>query len=233
MNVLVIDIGGTHVKVSFGRGAEARTLDSGLHLTPNQLIAAVMEVAAGWNFDAVSIGYPGRVDAQGPVDEPGNLGDGWVGFDFAGAFGHPVRIANDAVMQALGAYVGGRMLFLGLGTGLGSAIVAEHVIVPLELGNLPWRREHTLAETVGRKGLNELGPGVWQRAVNDMVSALRSALSADYVVLGGGNASRVNPLPPHTRRGGNHDAIAGGVRLWEEVIEPHDRKPILVWRVVA
>jgi polyphosphate glucokinase len=233
MDVLVIDIGGTHVKAQASSASDPRRLDSGPGLTPEVLVRNVLEVTRDWRFDAVSIGYPGAVDASGPRAEPGNLGDGWVGFDFRAAFARPVRIANDAVMQALGAYDGGRMLFLGLGTGLGSAFVAEHVVVPMELGNLPFGDSRTLAQRVGRRGLAELGDAAWLSAVHAMVTSLRAAFAADYVIIGGGNANRVDPLPPDTRRGGNHDAFIGGVRLWEEMVEPHDRVPSLVWRVIA
>ena len=233
MDVLVIDIGGTHVKVSTSLEVEADRFESGSDLTPSRLVASVADIVRDRTFDAVSIGYPGKVDATGPAEEPGNLGKGWVGFDFAAAFQRPVRVANDAVLQALGSYDGGRMLFLGLGTGLGSAVVAEHVIMPLELGSLSGKGNRTLAETVGRKGLEELGLPAWLDAVQGMVLTLHAAFRADYVVLGGGNADRVEPLPPYTRRGNNHDAVVGGVRLWEEMVEPHDRQPALVWRVVA
>lgn len=233
MNVLVVDIGGTHVKVCASGADEPRRFESGPDLTPDRLVARVLDLARDWKFDVISLGYPGRVDGQGARAEPGNLGDGWVGFDFSAAFDRPVRIANDAVMQALGAYDGGRMLFLGLGTGLGSAFAAEHVIVPLELGNLPSGRDGTLGDRVGRKGLEAYGADDWVTTVRTMVPTLQSAFAADYVVLGGGNSNLVEPLPANTRRGGNADAIVGGIRLWEEVVEPHDRKPALVWRVVA
>ncbi len=232
MDVLVVDVGGTRVKTSTAT-SEPRHFESDADLTPDRLVERVLALTRDWSFDAVSIGYPGAVDAKGPTADPGNLGSGWVGFDFASSFGKPVRIANDAVMQALGAYDGGRMLFLGLGTGLGSALVAEHVVVPLELGSLSWSAGRTLFETVGRKGLEELGGDAWLKAVHAMTESLGAAFAADYVVIGGGNADRVNPLPPGARRGGNHDALVGGVRLWEELIEPHDRQPNLVWRVIA
>jgi polyphosphate glucokinase len=233
VNVLVVDIGGTNVKVAVSGSDERRKFKSAPALTPEQLVSEVLETTADWRFDAVSIGYPGAVNADGPSAEPGNLGNGWVDFDFAAAFGRPVRVANDAVLQALGSYEGGRMLFLGLGTGLGSAFVAEHVVVPLELGNLAWCEGRSLGDTVGRKGRKALGTDVWLSHVRNMASVLRAAFSADYVLLGGGNADRVDPLPACTRRGGNHDAVTGGFRLWEETIEPHDRDPALVWRVVA
>jgi polyphosphate glucokinase len=172
------------------------------------------------------------VHETGPAAEPGNLAPGWVGFDFAARFARPVRIVNDAVMQALGAYRSGRMLFLGLGTGVGSALISEHVVVPLELGSLPHVRGGTIVAHLGRAARKANGHAAWQAAVADVVPVLRVAFSADYVVLGGGNARKVDPLPSHSRRGGNRDAIEGGFRLWEEVVEPHDRQPARVWRVV-
>ena len=229
----MVDIGGTHVKASVSSGDEVRTFDSGTTLTPESLVSGVRELVADWDFAAISIGYPGKVDVRGPRGEPGNLGQGWVGFDFSAAFGRPVRVANDAVMQALGAYRGGRMLFLGLGTGLGSAFVVERVVVPLELGNLPWTSDRSLGDTVGKKGRAEFGDERWLESVHRMVEVLAPAFSADYVTLGGGNAKHVEPLPERTHRGGNRDAFVGGVRLWEEMVEPHDRSPDRVWRVVS
>ncbi len=239
MDVLVVDIGGSHVKVyapmSSGRKGERelRRFESGA-LTPQTLVERVREMTADWHYDVISLGYPGAIDQHGPRAEPGNLGGGWVGFDFAGAFGTPVRMVNDAVLQALGGYEGGRMLFLGLGTGVGSALVSEHVVVPLELGCLPYggTEGETLADRIGRAGLQTYGYAAWQNAVEGIVDVLRKAFSAEYVVLGGGNAKKVDPLPPHARRGGNDDAFTGGLRLWEEMVEPHDRRPPRVWRVV-
>ena len=232
MDVLVVDVGGTHVKVIATGVDEPRRHPSGPDLTPETLVTIVRETAADWHYDVVSLGYPGAVDSTGPRAEPGNLADGWVGFDFASAFGVPVRVVNDAVMQALGGYDGGRMLFLGLGTGLGSALVTEHVVVPLELGCLPYGDGSTIAERLGRAGLEEDGITEWQHAVGEVTDVLRTAFAADYVMLGGGNAERVDPLPPKTKRGGNDDAFTGGFRLWEEMVEPHDRRPPAVWRVV-
>lgn len=231
MNVLVIDVGGTHVKMRVN-GQPERRLASGMELTPEVLVDQVREVTADWHYDAVSIGLPCCVNAAGASAEPGNLGDGWIGFDFAQALGRPVRIVNDAVMQALGAYDGGRMLFVGLGTGLGSALVTEHVVVPLELGNLPFGAGETIAGRLGRDGLEANGRECWLSDLDAVTRVLRHAFSADYVVLGGGNAAVVEALPEGTRRGGNADAITGGFRLWEELIEPHDREPAGVWRVV-
>jgi polyphosphate glucokinase len=231
-SVLVVDIGGSHVKMLATGQSSPRRFDSGKRLTPQDLVRGVREQTADWRFDVVAIGYPGHVDACGPVDEPGNLGRGWIRFDFQKAFECPARVVNDAVMQALGGYDGGRMLFLGLGTGLGSALVSERVAIPLELGCLPYGRDRTLFDQLGRAGLDRDGHDAWQRALHEITPRLREAFAADYVMLGGGNAKEVDPLPAHTRRGGNADAFAGGFRLWEEQIEPHDRPPSAVWRVV-
>jgi polyphosphate glucokinase len=232
MDVLVVDVGGTRVKLSASGARDPRAFASGADLTPSEMVRRVRDAAADWHYDAVALGYPGAVDERGPASEPGNLGSGWVGFDFDEAFGAPVRIANDAVMQALGAYRFGRMLFLGLGTGVGSALVTEHVVVPLELGCLPHPMGGTIADRLGRDGFAAHGKTAWQAAVEVVTPVLKSALAADYVVLGGGNADEVDPLPPDTTRGGNEDAFAGGFRLWEEVVEPHDRRAPRVWRVV-
>jgi polyphosphate glucokinase len=232
MDVLVVDVGGTHVKVIASGAAERRKFDSGPDLTPERLVAGVRDITRDWSYDAVSLGYPGAVDARGPTAEPGNLAPGWVGFDFRRAFGKPLRVVNDAVMQALGGYAGGRMLFLGLGTGLGSSLITEHVVVPLELGCLPYEDGGTIAARVGRQGLKTSGHEEWVRAVARVCKVLRDAFAADYLLLGGGNAKRVEPLPEGVRRGGNDDAFKGGFRLWEHVVEPLDREPPRVWRVV-
>lgn len=232
MDVLVVDVGGSHVKMRVSGVPEPRRFESSAELTPATLVSQVCERTADWRFDVMSLGLPGAVNADGPTAEPGNLGTGWIGFDFQKAFGRPVRVVNDAVMQALGAYDGGRMLFLGLGTGVGSALITEHVVVPLELGDLPLGTAGTLFEQLGRDGLKANGKKQWRRQVNAAVTILRGAFLADYVVLGGGNAKHVHPLPEGTRRGGNEDAFTGGFRLWEEVVEPHDRPPPTVWRVV-
>ena len=232
MDVLVVDIGGSHVKMLATGTHEPRRFDSDETLTPDRLVARVREEATGWNYDVLSIGYPGAVDARGPRAEPGNLGDGWVRFDFSKAFGKPVRVLNDAAMQALGGYNSGRMLFLGLGTGVGSALVTEHVVVPLELGCLPYCPDETLFDRLGASGLEKYGEQQWLEAVTKVATMLREAFSADYVLLGGGNASRVDPLPAGARRGGNEDAFTGGFRLWEEIVEPHDRTSSSAWRVV-
>jgi len=225
-------LGGSHVKMSVSGVAEIRLFASGRTLTPELCVARVLEEAADWKFDVVSLGFPGRVTEHGPAAEPGNLGSGWVGFDYEAAFRRPIRIVNDAVMQALGGYTGGRMLFLGLGTGLGSTLVTEHVVVPLDLGALPWRRPLTIAECIGRQGFEQHGKLRWQQDVAQVIDVLCNAVHADYVLLGGGNATLVDPLPQQTQRGGNEDAIKGGFRLWEETVEPHDRRPSRAWRVV-
>jgi predicted NBD/HSP70 family sugar kinase len=232
MDVLVIDVGGSNVKMRASGDEAPRRFRSGTSLTPGALVAGVQDAARGWRYDVISLGVPGRVGARGPEAEPGNLGDGWIGFDFEQAFGKPVRLVNDAVMQALGAYRDGRMLFLGLGTGLGSALVSEHVVVPLELGSLPFRSGGTLADRLGRAGLRASGLEQWTADVHEAAAVLRTAFAAEQIVLGGGNAKLVAPLPPGTRRGSNDDAFTGGIRLWEERVELHDQRPHRVWRVV-
>ena len=231
MRVLVVDIGGSHIKLAVAGTDRRATVDSTSDTTPADMLRQLSPTLAGWEYDVVSIGYPGHVGPSGPIKDPGNLGTGWVGFDFGEALGKPVRIVNDAVMQAVGAYHGGRMLFLGLGTGLGSALVSERVMVPLELGELRYG-DGNLTDTVGRKGLDRLGEARWREAVLDVVPALRRALLADYVVLGGGNAARIDPLPEHTECGGNEDAIEGGRRLWRDAIEPIDSTSSPFWSVV-
>jgi hypothetical protein len=213
-SILTIDIGGTKVKILATGQTESRKTASGKNFTPARLVDAVRALAQDWSYDAISIGYPGQVGLQGPRSEPGNLGAGWVGFDFASAFDKPVKMVNDAAMQALGSYEGGRMLFLGLGTGLGSALITGHVIVPLELGQLPYDGERTLGEVLGRRGLERIGKAEWRRAVNRAVNFLMGAFVADYVVIGGGNAKNVKNLPPGSRLGHNQTAFRGGFRLW-------------------
>ena len=232
MRVLVVDVGGSTIKLGATAVEERRRLTSGRHLTPQQLVTRVTAAVRDWRYDVIALGVPGAVGHDGPRKDPGNLAEGWVGFDFSSAFGKPVRVVNDAVMQALGAYDGGRMLFLGLGTGLGSAIVADHVVIPLELGNLRTQSGESLGDRLGRRGLESSGLELWRREVKDTTMTLAAAFLADYVVLGGGNARKAGPLPPRVRRGGNHDALTGGFRLWEETVEPHDRVPPPVWRVV-
>jgi polyphosphate glucokinase len=232
MRVLVVDVGGSNIKLGATGADEHRRLTSGRHLTPQGLVNRVTAAVRDWRYDVISLGVPGAVGHHGPQKDPGNLAEGWVGFDFNAAFGKPVRVVNDAVMQALGAYDGGRMLFLGLGTGLGSALVTDHVVIPLELGDLRIDSGEGLGDRLGRRGLEASGLEVWRREVSETTETLANAFRADYVVLGGGNARKVGRLPQRVRRGGNHDALTGGFRLWEETVEPHDRKPPPVWRVV-
>ena len=215
MKVLAIDIGGTHVKVLATGRKKHLQIDSGPTMTPKKMIAAVRAATAGWKYEAVSIGYPGPVVHGHPVAEPHNLGRGWVGFDFRKAFGRRVKFINDAAMQALGSYRGGRMLFLGLGTGLGSALIVDGVLEPMELAHLPYKNGRTYEDYVGLAGLKRLGKKKWRRHVADVVAQLEKALQADYVVLGGGNAKLLNRLPPGTRLGDNANAFIGGFRLWQ------------------
>lgn len=211
--ILAIDIGGTNVKLLASGESEPRRLETGRKFTPADLVEAVKHLAHDWRFDAISIGYPGQVGLHGPRSEPLNLGAGWVGFDFAVALEKPVRFLNDAAMQALGSYESGRMLFLGLGTGLGSTLITENVIVPLELGQLRWGTK-TLGERVGRAGLERDGKRAWRKVVCEMVERLTHAFVVDHVVLGGGNAKLLKELPPNTRLGHNLTAFRGGFRLW-------------------
>jgi polyphosphate glucokinase len=213
-SILTVDIGGTKMKILATGQTEPRKAPSGKNFTPARLVETVRALAHDWEYEAISIGYPGLVGSHGPRSEPGNLGPGWVGFDFTAAFGKPVKMVNDAAMQALGSYEGGRMLFLGLGTGLGSTLITGHVIVPLELGLLPYDAERTLGEVLGRRGLGEVGKGEWRKAVNKTVTALTRAFLTDYVVVGGGNAKHVKELPPGARLGHNQTAFRGGFRLW-------------------
>jgi polyphosphate glucokinase len=220
MKVLVVDVGGTHVKVLATGQSEERKVDSGPTMRPAEMVAAVKALAADWEYDVVSLGYPGPVVHDAPFKEPANLGPGWVGFDYAAAFGRPVKIVNDAAMQALGSYDGGRMLFLGLGTGLGSAMVVNGAVAPMELAHLPYRKKRDYEGYVGLGGLKRMGKKKWRRAVTEVIAELSAALEPDYVVLGGGNAKFVRELPPNVRLGANTNAFAGGFRLWEEESKP-------------
>ena len=219
MKILVVDVGGTHVKVLATGQREHRQADSGPTMTARRMVSVVKRLSADWSYDHVAIGYPGPVVHGHPVAEPRNLGDGWVGFDFRRAFGRPVRMINDAAMQALGSYRGGRMLFLGLGTGLGSALIIDGVLEPMEVAHLPYRKGRTFADYVGTRGLERLGKAHWLRCVADVVERLREAFAADDVVIGGGNARKLKTLPPGTRLGDNANAFLGGFRLW------HGTKP--------
>ena len=214
--VLVIDVGGTNLKILVTGKRMPRKVPSGPGMTASGMVAAVHRLAADWSYDVISLGYPGAVLRGRPAAEPKNLSDGWVGFDFEKAFGCPVKVINDAAMQALGGYEGGRMLFLGLGTGLGSALITDGVLVPMELAHLLYRKGCTYEDYVGLRGLKRDGKKTWRRYVADVVVALRDALQADYVVLGGGNATKLKRLPEHVRLGDNKHAFLGGFRLWED-----------------
>jgi predicted NBD/HSP70 family sugar kinase len=212
--VLVIDVGGTHIKVWPPGRRRVIELDSGRKMTAKKMVKRVLRTVQGSDYNAVSIGYPGPVLHGSPIGEPTNLGRGWVGFDYQKAFGKPTRIINDAAMQALGSYRGGRMLFLGLGTGLGSALIVDGVLEPLELAHLPYRKTRTFEDYVGQRALERRGKKKWRRAVNDVVQRLREAVQADYVVLGGGNVKHLNQLSDGVRRGSNANAHRGGMMLW-------------------
>ena len=225
MNTLVIDIGGTNVKLwKTGEGDKVK-FPSGKDLTPQGLVGGAREAATGWAFNRVSIGYPGDVLHGRPTAEPYNLGNGWVEFDFAAAFGCPVRIMNDACMQALGSYEGGRMLYLGLGTGLGTTFITDGKIVPLALGHLNFCRGESFDYYLSRKGLELHGVKRWRRAVFESAAMLKTAFVADYVVLGGGNAKKLEELPEGCRRGGNQNAYFGGLRMWEDAAAPPAAAP--------
>jgi polyphosphate glucokinase len=215
MKILVIDVGGTHVKLLATGHRKRREFRSGAGMTAARMVTEARRVTADWQYDAITIGYPGPVRGGQPVAEPHNLGAGWVGFDFTKAFACPVRMVNDAAMQALGDYRGGRMLFLGLGTGLGSALIIDGVLAPLELAHLPYKHDRTYESFLGLRGLKRLGRKKWEKCVWDVVQRFKAALQVDEVVLGGGNAERLRALPPGSRRGENIRAFVGGFRLWE------------------
>jgi polyphosphate glucokinase len=221
--VLVIDVGGTNVKLLISR-AERRKFESGPKLTPKQLVKAVEKTVEGWEYDVISIGFPAVVRNGKIMKDPKHLGSGWVDWNYREAFAKPVRIINDAAMQALGSYHGnGRMLFLGLGTGLGSALVWDRYLFPLELGDLPYPGEVKIEDRIGKAGLEKLGRKAWQREVAAIVPRLKLALVADYVVLGGGNSKQLDVLPEAVELGHNRNAFPGGARLWE--VDPRTKKP--------
>jgi polyphosphate glucokinase len=221
--VLVVDVGGNSVKILASGHKVHRSFPSGPKMTPKDMVSGVKKLAADWAYDVVSIGYPGPVLHGRPVAEPYNLGRGWVGFDFARAFRRPVRVLNDATMQALGSYRGGKMLFLGLGTGLGSTMIVDGIVEPMELGHLPYKKG-TYEDYVGRAGLERHGKTKWRRHVADVVTRLIAALQPDETVIGGGNAGKLAAMPPRTRAGGNANALRGGFLLWQER-EPHTATP--------
>jgi polyphosphate glucokinase len=216
MKILVIDVGGSSVKMGLSASDERLKFPSGPELAAAKMVAAVQRATEAWKYDVISMGYPGSVMQGKPAEEPRNLASGWVGFDYEQAFGKPVRIVNDAAMQALGGYRGGRMLFLGLGTGLGSAMVVEGILQPLELAHLPYRNERTFEDYVGLRGLKRLGKKRWRHHVEEVIALLTHALQADYVTLGGGQTKHLEELPRRVRLGSNADAIVGGFRLWSQ-----------------
>jgi polyphosphate glucokinase len=215
VKILVVDVGGTHVKAIATGHKTPIKIPSGADLTARTMVRRLLAAVKDWDFDAVSIGYPGAVLNGKPVSEPHNLGGGWVGFNFKKAFGRPVKIVNDAAMQALGSYKRGRLLFLGLGTGLGSALIVDGVLEPMELAHLPYKKGRTYEEYVGKTGLKRMGKKKWRRNVADVIDRFRQALNVDDVVIGGGNAKLLKKLPPGVRRGTNANAFIGGFRLWK------------------
>jgi polyphosphate glucokinase len=212
--VLVVDVGGSHVKVLASGEQESRRADSGPSMTAARMVEAAKRLADDWTWDSVSVGVPSPVHGGRLVAEPVNLGGGWVGFDYEAAFGKPTKVVNDAAMQALGSYEGGKMLFIGLGTGVGSALVANGFVQPMELGHLPYKKA-TFEDYAGNAALEKRGKKRWNRDVADIVARLSAAMEPDYVVLGGGNAKKLDELPPNARLGRNADAFAGGFRLWD------------------
>lgn len=216
IKVLAIDVGGTHVKILATGNQQPRKFPSGQKLTPQKMIEGVLKFTEDWQYQVVSIGIPAPVIHNRVLHDPANLGKGWAGFDFESAFGKPVKIINDAAMQALGSYEGGRMLFLGLGTGLGSAMIVDSVMQPMELAHLPYKKGRTYEDYLGLRGLQRLGKKKWRKVIKDVIEQLKAALEPDYIVLGGGNVKKLKELPPDTRRGDNDNAFKGGFRLWEK-----------------
>jgi polyphosphate glucokinase len=218
--VLAVDVGGSNVKLLVsGSGVERRRFASGPELKPQEMVDGTLAATTDWSYDVVSVGIPAPVHAGRVVAEPVNLGTGWVGFDFSQAFGRPTKVINDAAVQALGSYEGGKMLFLGLGTGLGSSLVVDGIVEPMELGHLPFRKK-TFEDYVGEAGRLRLGKKKWRAAVAEAVERLVAALEPDYVVLGGGNAKRLDELPPSARLGANNNAFVGAFRLWDPSVMP-------------
>jgi polyphosphate glucokinase len=213
--VLAVDVGGTHVKVMDSKGLTRREFVSGPHLSAREMVKQVKGLTADWSYDVISIGYPGPVAHGRPLAEPHNLGHGWTGFNFEKAFGRPTQVVNDALMQAVGSYEGGRMLFLGLGTGLGSAMIVDGIPEPMELGHLRYRKGRTFEDDLGAAGLKRLGKKKWRKEVAHVVKHFVAALEPDYVVLGGGNAEKLGRLPKKARLGDNANAFKGGFRLWD------------------
>jgi len=219
MKILAVDVGGTHVKILASGQKQKREIVSGPKMTARQMVSDVKKLAKGWAYDVVSVGFPGLVLHGRPVAEPHNLGPGWAGFDFASAFGLPVRVVNDAAMQALGSYRGGRMLFLGLGTGLGSAMIVNDIVEPMELGHLPYKKG-TFEDYVGERGLERVGKKRWRKLVEDVIERLVAATEPEDVVIGGGNLVHLNKLPKGCRAGDNANAFIGGFRMWNSAHAP-------------
>lgn len=215
MNILVVDVGGTHIKCLCTGRRIPRQFDSGPHISAKQAMKEVLRLTKGWRFDVVSIGYPGAVLHGRPVHEPHNLGPGWVGFDFQRAFKRPVKIINDAAMQALGSYRGGKMLFIGLGTGMGTALIVDGAVEAMELAHLPYKKGHTYEYYVGEQGLLRLGKKEWRKEVGKVIASFSAALQPDYVAIGGGNAKKLKHLRKSARIVRNANAFAGGYRLWK------------------
>ena len=224
MDVLVIDIGGTSVKLWHTGHEEHLKFESGKTLTPDKMVAQAVETAKDWEFEAIALGIPSRVNNGRPVEDPPSLGSGWVSYNFSAAFAKPVRILNDASLQALGGYDGGRMLFIGLGTAVGSALIADRLLLTLDIGRLRYGEDRVF-EVLGDAGLDKLGLKKWRLAVNDITISTKNALMADYVVLGGGNVKKIEELPDGVRRGHNRNAVEGGRRLWEELPDPAKPNP--------
>lgn len=213
--ILVIDVGGTNVKMLATGQKEPRRFPSGPSMTPRKMVGLVKKAVADWPFDCITIGYPGPIINGHPLREPHNLGKGWVGFNFRAAFGCPVKLINDAAMQALGSYKGRRMLFLGLGTGLGSAMIVDGILQPMELAHLAYKNGRSYEDYLGLRGLERMGKKKWRRQVNKVVKKLKIALEADYVILGGGNSKKLKELPPGAQLGDNANAFVGGFRVWQ------------------
>ena len=228
-STLAIDIGGTHVKIRIPSEMEKREFESGPTLTPKQMVEGVKKLSTGWKFDSITIGLPAPIRNNKPVKNPANLGPGWMDFDYDADFGVPVKIINDAAMQAVGSYKAGRMLFLGLGTGLGSCLIVDHSIVPLELAHMPYRKGKTFEDFVGLRGLKKLGKKRWRKQVSDVCDILYAALLPDEIVIGGGNVKNLKELPDHCRAGDNANAFEGGFRLWQKdwasAVPEYDDKP--------
>ena len=220
MKILVIDIGGTNVKLMASDQKEVRRFASGPKLTAGQMVAKVKQRTAGWKYEAVSLGFPGTVRNGMPASEPKNLGPGWVDFDYEAALGRKVRIINDAALQALGSYKVGRMLFIGLGTSVGSTLIVDNVVIPLELGLLKYNGRTTFEEALGDDGLATLGQEKWERAIHEITDMLRTTFVVDDMVIGGGSAKLIKTLPPGSRRGDNRNAFQGGLRLWQKKPAP-------------